>query len=97
LKFPVLLLLYCLIAASLWAQPKTGFTVSGLVKDSTGAPIPNATISEKGAKNAVTTNNDGAFTIKVSSESSILIISSVGFANQEIVIGSQSYLSVMLQ
>ncbi|MBO9203251.1 MULTISPECIES: SusC/RagA family TonB-linked outer membrane protein [Niastella] len=93
----VFLLLFIFNSLNGWAQNKPVFTVSGLIKDSTGAAVANATVLEKGTKNAVTTNNDGAFNIKVSSESAVLIISSVGFINQETPINSQAYLSVLLQ
>jgi TonB-linked SusC/RagA family outer membrane protein len=78
-----------------WAQPKVA--VSGLVKDSTGAPVANATVLEKGTKNAVTTNIDGAFQIKVADGSAVLIISSVGFANQETPVNDQTSFSIVLQ
>jgi TonB-linked SusC/RagA family outer membrane protein len=84
-----------MIALQAWAQPKPGISVSGLVKDSTGMAIANATVQEKGTKNAVSTNLEGAFTIKVG-ESAVLIISSVGYANTEIPVGSQTNLAVQL-
>ena len=91
------LLVICFLSTNGWAQNKPVFTVSGLIKDSAGVAIANATVQEKGTKNAVTTNIDGAFNIKVASESAVLIISSVGYINQETPINSQAYLSILLQ
>ncbi|THU32902.1 TonB-dependent receptor [Niastella caeni] len=88
---------YCILFVQAAAQPKAGMVVSGLVKDSAGVPVANATILEKGTKNATTTNNDGAFNIKVSNDQAVLVISSVGFANQEIPLNNQSYLNISLQ
>ncbi|OQP59274.1 SusC/RagA family TonB-linked outer membrane protein [Niastella vici] len=93
----LLLLVYCLLSMPLWAQQKPGIPVSGLVKDSAGVTVSNATVLEKGTKNAVTTNLDGAFTIKVAGESAVLIISSVGYVNQEIPVYNQSYFNVVLK
>jgi TonB-linked SusC/RagA family outer membrane protein len=95
--FLVLLLLNCFISVTAWAQQKARLTVSGLVKDSAGVAVANATVLEKGTKNAVTTSPDGAFTIKVSGDSAVLLISSVGFINQETPINNQAYLSILLK
>jgi TonB-linked SusC/RagA family outer membrane protein len=96
-KLLLFLIFLTIIPLSIWAQPNAGLSVSGLVKDSTGSAVVNATVLEKGTKNAVTTNLDGAFTIKVSGESAVLIISSVGFAGTEIRVGNQTNISILLQ
>ena len=40
-------------------------TVSGTVKDDAGAPVPFATVTESGTKNATTADANGNFTIKM--------------------------------
>jgi hypothetical protein len=98
LREPLLfLLLHCMLSLPVWAQQKAGIPVSGLVKDSAGLAIANATVLEKGTKNAVTTNIDGAFSIKIAGGSAVLIISSVGYVNQEIPVNNQASLSVLLK
>lgn len=79
------------------AQSGNSITVSGVVKDSVGAAIANATVVEKSTKNAVTTNLQGAFTIKVSSQSAVLIISSVGYVSQELPVGAQTEFTIQLK
>jgi TonB-linked SusC/RagA family outer membrane protein len=79
-----------------WAQQKARLTVSGLVKDSAGVAVANATVLEKGTKNAVTTGIDGGFTIKVSGDSAVLLISSVGYIDRETPINNQAYLNILL-
>jgi TonB-linked SusC/RagA family outer membrane protein len=96
-KCLLFLLLQIIISLPIWAQPHAGVALSGLIKDSTGAAVANATVLEKGTKNAVTTNLDGAFTIKVSGESAVLIVSSIGYAGTEITVGNQSFISILLQ
>ncbi|MEJ7588864.1 MAG: SusC/RagA family TonB-linked outer membrane protein, partial [Ferruginibacter sp.] len=65
-------------------------TVSGLVKDSSGTGMANTTIQEKGTNAATTTDAEGRFTLKVAGEKSVLLISSVGFAAQEMRVGNQT-------
>lgn len=62
------------------------FTLSGLVKDkSTGEALPFATIHLRGSTQAISTNADGYFTLsKVPTDTSVLIISYVGYAKTEV-------------
>ena len=53
-------------------------TVSGTVRDSSGRPIPYATVTEMGKKNAVTADADGNFSIKVT-ENARLVITASGY------------------
>ena len=59
--------------------------VTGKVTDEKGSPIVKATITEKGTKNSVITDNEGNFKLKLSKSSSlIIIISSIGFQGMEV-------------
>lgn len=80
-----------------FSQTDAKITVTGTIKDSTGTGIANATIMEKGTKNAATTNSDGAFSIAVSGETAVLVFSSVGYYTQEIRVGTQTFFSISLQ
>jgi ferric enterobactin receptor len=62
------------------------FTLSGLVKDkSTGEALPFATIHLRGSTKAISTNADGYFTLsKVPTDTSVLIVSYVGYAKTEV-------------
>jgi hypothetical protein len=53
-------------------------TVTGTVKDESGAPVPFATISETGRKSAVIADENGNFSIKVRSNAK-LGVSAAGF------------------
>jgi TonB-linked SusC/RagA family outer membrane protein len=55
-----------------------GRTVTGTVNDETGAPVPYATITETGTKNATTADANGSFTFKQSGNGS-LTITATGF------------------
>ncbi|WP_113654516.1 SusC/RagA family TonB-linked outer membrane protein [Pedobacter namyangjuensis] len=63
---------------------KRDITIKGTVKDELGSPIPGVSIKEKGTSNTAITNDQGEFTIKATSEQSILVISYLGFSTQEI-------------
>lgn len=68
-------------------------TVTGIVKDNKGIPVPGVSIVEKGNTNNATTDYNGAFTINVKQNSS-LIFKSIGFFPREIILGSKSELII---
>ena len=89
----VILSLPLLFSLSASAQNKT---VAGKVTDSKdGSPMANASVTVKGTSIATQTANDGTFTIKVPGGSSVLVISSIGFGNVEVPVGT-GYLQVKL-
>ncbi|MCG7860141.1 carboxypeptidase-like regulatory domain-containing protein, partial [Flavihumibacter sediminis] len=72
-----------------YAQTKT---ISGKVTDSKdGSPIVGATVLVKGTSSGVQTGADGSFTITVPASAKTLVISSVGFASQEISTSAASF------
>lgn len=58
-------------------------TVTGKVTDTSGAPLPGATVTEKGTKNGVSADNAGVFTITAASNATF-IISATGYINREV-------------
>ncbi|NBA75288.1 SusC/RagA family TonB-linked outer membrane protein [Emticicia sp. ODNR4P] len=71
-------------------------TVRGTVKSSSGEPIPGATIAVKGTSKGTNANKDGAFSINCSSKETLLI-SSIGFKPQEILVGKKTTIDVVLE
>ena len=71
-------------------------TISGKITDDAGMPLPGANIVEKGTSNGVQTDFDGNFSISVSDENAVLVVSFVGFLNQEIEVGNQNSLAIQL-
>jgi TonB-dependent starch-binding outer membrane protein SusC len=72
-------------------------TVSGKVTSSDdGLALPGVNVLEKGTGNGTVSDNDGNFTISVASNAT-LVFSFVGYAAQEIVVGSQTSIQVKLQ
>lgn len=74
-KISSLLAVLMLLCTLAYAQTRT---VTGVVKDSKGFPVPFATILETGTKNATQADENGAFTLNIKPGSS-LTISSSGF------------------
>lgn len=71
--------------------------ISGVVTDENGAPLPGASIVEKGTGNGTTTDFDGNYSIDVASENSVLVISYIGYLTQETKVGSASTLNIQLK
>jgi len=57
--------------------------VTTKVTDPNGAPIPSATVLEKGTKNGTFTADDGSFILKVKPKAT-LVVSAIGFESTEI-------------
>lgn len=72
------------------------FNVKGSVIDSNGAPLPGATIVEKGTSNGTTTDFDGTFTIDVSSSPASLQVSYIGFKTQEVTVNAGAAITVTM-
>jgi TonB-linked SusC/RagA family outer membrane protein len=69
-------------------------TVRGRVSDSKGAPVPSATVREKGTQNAVSADADGVFAISVDSKAT-LQISATGFGTKEVGAGNAANVSLV--
>ncbi len=70
--------------------------VKGLVKDKSGIVLPGVNVILKGTTNGTTTNSDGSFSIDARS-SDVLIFSFIGYASQELAVGNQTQISVILE
>lgn len=88
-------ILFCFSQIS-FSQNNT-INVTGRVTDSVGNGIANVTVSEKGKKRSVITDGEGVFKIAVSSQSAVLVFTSVGFVAQERRIGEQTNIDITLQ
>ncbi|NEW85540.1 MAG: SusC/RagA family TonB-linked outer membrane protein, partial [Mariniphaga sp.] len=71
-------------------------SISGTVKDAKGLAIPGATIVVKGTTTGVNTSNDGIFSLKLPTDSKIIVISFVGMKSQEIEVGTKTTFTIVL-
>jgi iron complex outermembrane receptor protein len=69
--------------------------VTGTVNDTKGNPLPGVNVVEKGTVNGVSTNTNGKFSLTVK-ENATLVFSFVGFVTNEIPVGNQSDITVIL-
>ena len=74
--------------------------VTGVVTDIEGDPLPGVNIVIKGTTVGISTNINGTYTIQIpsgSSEPVVLVFSFVGFQNQEVAVGNQTTIDIVLE
>lgn len=71
-------------------------TVSGTVTDTDGALMPGVSILEKGTSNGTTTDANGKYSLSVGSNA-VLAFTFIGMAPQEVVVGDQSTIDIVLE
>ena len=81
--FPIVFLLLCLQVTSI-AQ---GIVARGKVTDANGTGIGDVSVKVKGSTAGTLTAADGSFSLNVPSASTVLVFSSVGFGEQEVIAG----------
>ena len=93
-KYIATLLLLLGVAFSTFAQQEV--TITGVVSDDTGEPLPGANISVKNATGLGTiTDIDGKYSIKVQ-QYQTLVFSFMGFQSQEVMVKDQKSIDVTL-
>ncbi len=70
--------------------------ITGSVIAENGTPLPGANILEKGTTNGTQADFDGNFSINVTDKNAILVVSYLGYANQEIAVNDQTNIIVTL-
>lgn len=88
-----LMLALCSIAG--FAQTKR--TISGVVTDNTGKPVPSATVTVKGTTTSVITDENGRYSITTDKSNAVLVFSSVSFTQREVSVGNSSNVDATLQ
>ena len=91
-KLCLVLVTMMLVTASAWAQKKT---VTGTVIDNYGEPVIGANVIES-STNGTITNANGEFTLQNVDESSVLKISFIGYATQQVPVAGKTKISVTL-
>jgi TonB-linked SusC/RagA family outer membrane protein len=91
-KFYLLFLLLCVSTGHLIAQSKT---VTGTVRDENRNPLPGVSVLVKGTTNGTATDALGKFRLDVP-DGATLVLSYIGYVNQEVAVGNQTDLTVDL-
>ena len=79
------------------AKPVVPITITGNVKDEKGISLAGVTVKVKDTGTAVQTNADGNFSITADDNRAVLVFSFIGFVNQEITVGTQTIINVVLK
>jgi len=88
-----LFLMCALSTSNIYSQVKT---ISGIVSDEIGDPLPGVSVLETGTLNGESTNFDGKFSIKVK-EGSSLTFSYIGYKPVVKIVGKENIISVGLK
>lgn len=76
---------------------QVGKKITGTILDETGLPIIGVNVVEKGTTNGTITDMDGKFSINVSSGDAILVVSYIGYIEQQLSVNKQKDWSLVLK
>ncbi len=76
---------------------QVGRVIQGVITDETGTTVIGANVSVKGTTQGTITDLDGKFTLEVPSDNAVLVISYIGYIEQQIVIKNQKTWSIVLK
>jgi TonB-linked SusC/RagA family outer membrane protein len=85
------------VICSLSAFAQGNISISGVVTEESGEPLPGVNITVKGTTNGVATDVDGKYVITVSGQTSVLEFSYLGFAVQSVTVGNRTVVNVTLR
>ncbi len=71
-------------------------TITGVVADSDGNPIPGANVVVKGTTKGTITDIDGIYELTNVSQDDVLVFSFIGMLSEEVLVGDQSKIDVVL-
>ncbi|OKL40344.1 SusC/RagA family TonB-linked outer membrane protein [Pontibacter flavimaris] len=75
---------------------QTNVTVSGTVTDETGVGLPGVTVVLRGTTRGTSTDASGNFKIEVPQTGAVLVLSYIGYTTQEVTVGNQTNINVVL-
>ena len=88
------------LTLGLWCLPagaQKGITVNGSVVDADGLPVIGAGVTLKGTTTGVAADMDGKFTLAVPGETAVLEVSALGYVTEEVKVGKQRNITVVLR
>ena len=86
------------LAPTSMGEQQPSRSISGVVKDKAGLPIPGAAVIVKGTSIGITTGNDGHFQLVLpGSDKNVLVFSFVGMVSQEVNAGNQTSFNIVLE
>ncbi|MFT3682175.1 MAG: TonB-dependent receptor [Ferruginibacter sp.] len=91
----ITVILYLGPQISLKAQG-TAIKITGTVLSNTGVPLVGATVSFKGDKTGVTTNEKGEFSIEAAAQKRTIVVSYVGYISREVTVKDNTAVEIRL-
>lgn len=88
----VLSLLAIICSVSAWAQQEVRGTVSNKQE-----PLSGINVRVEGSNVSTATDDKGSYIIRVPSEETVLIFSSIGYVSQQVVVGGQTNIDITLE
>jgi len=85
------------ILATRQAEERIAATVTGRVSDEAGQGIPGVNVRVKDGTQGTTSNGEGRYSLNVPEGATTLLFSSIGYENQEIVLGGRTTLDVTMK
>ncbi|WJS95932.1 TonB-dependent receptor [Flavobacterium johnsoniae] len=70
-------------------------TVTGVITDENGMPLPGASVIEEGTRNGMVTDFDGKYKLTVESAQSVIVVSFVGYKEKKVT-ANQSVINIQL-
>ncbi len=105
LKFVFKVFLFLIISGSVGIEtnkilaqsvPSTDKKITGKVTDENGAAMPGVSVTVKGSSKGTTTDASGDFSIEVSGNNAVLVLSSINYTTREVKVGNASSLNLQL-
>src|SRR5690606_27133163 len=92
MKVFFLLIFFICLSVCLWAQT----TITGLVRDESGAPLAAVSVKVKNTNTGVSTNQEGRYRIEVPNQQAVLVFSYVSYTTQEVALQGKEEINVTL-
>ncbi|MDD4032467.1 MAG: SusC/RagA family TonB-linked outer membrane protein, partial [Bacteroidales bacterium] len=90
----MMLALFTMLMQPLSAQGNNQIT--GTVSDASGAPMPGVNVVLKGTTTGTITGTDGSYSLRVANSQAVLQFSFIGYLGQEVRVGNQGTINVIL-
>lgn len=91
----LLMLFMAFSGANAFAQQRKA--ISGTVLDESGSALPGVSVAIKGTGAITATDAQGHFNVSLAASQNVLVFSFVGYGNEEVVVGDQTDLTVVLK
>src|SRR5690242_16268987 len=91
------LFIICLCCSQMLLAQSAARTITGKIISSSGEAISGASISVKGSNSSTISNDKGAFSVTVSDNKTVLVISHVSYKTKEVAVKNVSSLTIALE